>query len=105
VAPMYGQFVLNLPPDFTQTDFKTYWQYIHRYCSDIGIAITGGHTGFVPGQNSTIAGGGTLIAIAPKEQLLVARYGRPGDRLLVTKCCALSSTAILALSFPQTVKN
>jgi hydrogenase maturation factor len=104
-GPMYGQFVLNLPASFPKDDFKIYWQHIHRYCHQIGVAITGGHTGFIEGQNSTIAGGGTFITVAPKEKMLVSRMARPGNSILVTKSCALSSAAILAMSFPETVKN
>ncbi|MDN5214383.1 AIR synthase family protein [Fulvivirgaceae bacterium BMA12] len=104
-APMYGQFVLNLPPTLSKQDFKTYWNYIHKFCADIGIAITGGHTGFIEGQNSTIAGGGTLFTIAPRQQVLTSQNARPGDTILVTKQAALSATSILAMSFPQTVKN
>lgn len=104
-APMYAQFVLNLPAAFSKSDFKIYWEYIHRFCSDIGIAITGGHTGFIEGQNSTIAGGGTFITVAPKSKILVSASAKPGDSILVTKQCAVSSTAILALSFPETIKN
>lgn len=104
-APKFGQFVLNLPASFSKNDFKTYWEYIHKFCSKIGIAITGGHTGFIEGQNSTIAGGGTLITIAPKNKMLVSSFARPGNTILVTKQCAISSTAILAMSFPETIKN
>ncbi len=104
-APMYAQFVLNLPSNFSKYDFKIYWDYIHKYCSEIGIAITGGHTGFIEGQNSTIAGGGTFITIAPKNRMLVSRYAMPGDSILVTKTSAISSSAILAMSFPETIKN
>lgn len=104
-APMYGQFVLNLPATFSKDDFKTYWDYIHQYCVQIGVAITGGHTGFIEGQNSTIAGGGTFITIAPKPEIRVAKFAQAGDDILVTKSCALSSAAILAMSFPQTVKQ
>lgn len=104
-APMYGQFVLNLPSSFSKKDFKTYWEYIHRFCQEIGVAITGGHTGFVEGQHSTIAGGGTMAAVLPKDTLLVSRFAQPGNLILITKCCALSSSAILAMSFPETVKN
>lgn len=104
-TPMYGQFVLNLPATFSKQDFKTYWNYIHKFCADIGIAITGGHTGFIEGQNSTIAGGGTFFTVAPQGQLLTSQNARPGDIILVTKQCALSSTSILAMSFPETVKN
>lgn len=104
-APMYGQFVLNLPASFSKEDFKTYWGYIDRFCSEIGVAITGGHTGFIEGQHSTIAGGGTFVTVAQRERLLVSKQAQPGDVLLVTKTCAISSTAILAMSFPETVKN
>lgn len=104
-APMYGQFVLNLPATFCRQDFKTYWHYIHTFCAELGIAITGGHTGFIEGQNSTIAGGGTFFTIAPQEQLLTSQNASPGDIILMTKQCALSSTSILAMSFPETVKN
>lgn len=104
-APMYGQFVLNLPASLSKRDFKSYWDYIHHFCSQIGIAITGGHTGFIEGQNSTIAGGGTFITVAPKEKIRLSTFAQPGDSILVTKSCAISSSAILALSFPETVKN
>lgn len=104
-SPMFGQFVLNLPATFSKSDFNSYWSYIHNYCKDIGLAITGGHTGFIEGQNSTIAGGGTFITIGDKDKIRLSHMARPGDAILVTKQCALSSAAILAMSFPDTVKN
>ncbi|MBI0400549.1 AIR synthase family protein [Cyclobacterium marinum] len=104
-APQFGQFVLNLPATFSQEDFKTYWQYIHEYCTALGVNITGGHTGFVEGQNSTIAGGGTFISIAPLEQILTTTKAQEGDSLLLTKGAAISSAAILGMCFPQTVAN
>lgn len=104
-APMYGQFVLNLPATFSKSDFQVYWSYIDKFCQDLGLAITGGHTGFIEGQNSTIAGGGTFFTVAPKSQLLVSSHAGPGDSILVTKEAALSATAILALSFPKTIQN
>lgn len=104
-APMFGQFVLNLPAQLSKNDFEIYWNYIHQFCKDIGVSITGGHTGFIEGQNSTIAGGGTFITIAQKDEILVSKYAKPGDAILVTKTSALSSAAILAMSFPETVKN
>ncbi|MDO5654741.1 MAG: AIR synthase family protein [Flavobacteriaceae bacterium] len=104
-APQFGQFVLNLPAGFPAKDFKDYWRYIHAFCEEMGMAITGGHTGFVEGQNSTIAGGATFITVAPKNQLLTSEMAQIGDRILVTKSCGISSSAILAMSFPETVKN
>ena len=105
LAPQYGQFVLNLPPTFSEHDFKTYWQYIDRFCKEIDVAITGGHTGFIEGQNSTIAGGGTFTTVAEEKSFRLSCYAQEGDVLLMTKECALSSSAILALSFPETLRN
>jgi hydrogenase maturation factor len=104
-APMYGQFVLNLPTTLTADDFNIYWNYIHQFCAAIKVAVTGGHTGSIPAQNSTIAGGGTFITIAGKNQLLTSNNARVGDSIIVTKQCAVSSAAILAMSFPETVKS
>lgn len=104
-APMYGQFVLNLPSTFTKDDFRIYWEYMHKFCSEIKVAITGGHTGFIENQNSTIAGGGTFVTVAPKNKILLSKYAKSGNTILVTKSCAISSAAILAMSFPEAVKN
>ncbi len=104
-APMYAQFVLNLPETFSTLEFNQYWQHIHSFAKEIGVAITGGHTGFIEGQNSTIAGGGTFFTIAPKNEILVSKKATVGNSILVTKQCAMSSTAILSMCFPETIKN
>ena len=103
-APMYAQFVLNLPTNITSQDFNEYWNYIHQYCEEIGIAITGGHTGQVVGQNSTVAGGGTMITVAPKADILTSNKAKAGNAIIVTKECALTASSILAMSFPETVQ-
>lgn len=103
--PMYLQAVLNLPTTISDKQFKEYWHYIDLYCKEIGIAITGGHTGTIEGQNSTISGGGTMITIAPKDKILVSKNAALGDAIIVTKECAMSSVAILAKCFAETVEN
>ncbi|OOQ60374.1 AIR synthase-related protein [Mucilaginibacter pedocola] len=104
-SPMYAQMVLNLPTTLTSRDLTTYWEYVHRYCKTIGVAITGGHTGSIEGQNSTIAGGGTMLLTAPLNEILISSSAKLGDVVIVTKECALSAAAILALSFPRTVND
>jgi len=105
VAPMYAQMVLNLPPQTTPAQLEEYWNYIHHFCKDIGVAITGGHTCKAEGQQSTMAGGGTMVAIAPANTFLLSTYAQPGDVIIVTKEAAQVATSVLALSFPQTVKE
>lgn len=105
VAPMYAQFVLNLPPSINAEQFDEYWKYIHGYCKQTGVAITGGHTGKCEGQNSTVAGGGTMTAIASEGTMLTSNMAEVGDIVIVTKESAQIATSILALSFPETVSN
>lgn len=104
-APQYAQFVLNLPVHLTAGDFEAYWHHIHQYCRDAGIAITGGHTGRIPGQESTVPGGTTMFLIAPESEILTSQGAQPGDALIMTKEAAISSTSILAKSFPQTLEK
>ncbi|WP_266202634.1 AIR synthase-related protein [Pontibacter kalidii] len=104
-APMYAQFVLNLPTSLSLEAFREYWGYMHQFCQEIGVAITGGHTGQIEGQNSTISGGGTMFLTAPLNEILTSDKAEPGDILVVTKETALVSSSILAMSFPETVKN
>lgn len=104
-APMYAQFVLNLPSGLSAQDFDTYWKHIHHFCEDMGTAITGGHTGRFDGLDSTVAGGGTMIAIAPQGEMLTSKEASEGDVIVVTRESALIATSILALSFPEHVKK
>ncbi len=104
-APQYAQFVLNLPPDFPRESFEEYWEHIHTMCDDIGVAITGGHTAQVPGQESTTPGGGTMFLQAPLDEIITSDGAEPGDRIVITKESALTATSILAMSFPETVQD
>ena len=104
-SPMYAQMVLNLPPSLSIEGFEEYWFYIHQYCDELGVAITGGHTGQIEGQNSTISGGGTMFLTAPLDKIISSKGASPGDLIILTKEAAMTSTAILAMSFPQTVLN
>ena len=104
-APMYAQFVLNLPTTLSAEDFNTYWQYMHGFCKEMGTAITGGHTGRFDGLNSTVAGGGTMVTIAPSGEMLTSKGAGDGDLIVVTKESSLIASSVLALSFPETVKK
>ena len=101
----YAQFVLNLPMHLTDEQFSEFWGHVHTICEELNIAITGGHTGKIPGQESTVPGSATMFLTAPKNQILTAQGVKPGDILIMTKSAAISSTSILAKSFPETLKK
>jgi len=104
-APMYTQMVLNLPPQLSVEAFDEYWSHIHQFCDELGVAITGGHTGQIEGQNSTVSGGGTMFLTARLDQIISSKGASPGDLIILTKEAAMTSSSILAMSFPQTVIN
>lgn len=104
-APQYAQYTLNLPADFPLDKFKRYWGHIHGMCDELGIAITGGHTAQVPGQETTTPGGGTMFLQAPLDEIITSDGAEPGDKIVLTKQSALVSSSILAKSFPETVQQ
>ena len=104
-SPMYAQLALNLPSDISLSEFKEYWEYLHLFCEEMDVAITGGHTCKVAGLHSTISGAGTMFLTGPLDQIITSNQAKPGDMIVVTKETALSSSSILAMSFPQTVQN
>lgn len=104
-APQFAQLVLNLPESCTTSEFEAYWMHIHNYCKEIGVTITGGHTGKAAGMQSTLAGGGTMITVAKTDDLLLSKFAQPGDFIVVTKEAAQIASSILALSFPDLVRS
>lgn len=103
--PQFAQLVLNLPESCTPGEFEAYWMHLHQYCKEIGVAITGGHTGKASGMNATLAGGGTMITVARPDDFLLSKFAEPGDFIIVTKEAAQIASSILALSFPEIVKR
>jgi hydrogenase maturation factor len=104
-GPQFAQFVLNLPADIPENDFITFWRYIHQFCKECAVSITGGHTAFVEGLESTLAGGGTFFTVAEKSRILTSDKAEAGNLILMTKEAAISSMSILARSFPDKVSR
>lgn len=99
--PQYAQFVFNLPGTMSREDLQQYWHEIHTFCAEMGIAITGGHTGFDEVGNTTISGGVTMFAVGHQDMVKSTAMVRPGLDIIMTKSAAFSSSAILARSFPH----
>lgn len=103
--PEYAQFVMNLPDSLTKEEYLEYWNYIHQFCEEIGVAITGGHTGFSDIGPSTLAGGGTMFSVVDKKKVKSSAKAKTDQSIIVTKSAALSSSAILAKSFPKYIES
>lgn len=105
LSPQYGQFVLNLPSTVSNSDLEHYWSCMSEFAQEIGLHITGGHTGWDAANNTTIAGGGTLFSIGEKEKILLSSQAQVNDVLLMTKSAGIISTSILGMSFPNYVER
>jgi hydrogenase maturation factor len=105
LPPQYGIFDFNLPPNMPESAFTNYWKHFHDECRRLGIAIIGGHTGRYQGCDYTVIGGGVMYAMGPEDRYLTSGMGQVGDELILTKGAAIETTAVLARSFPKTVKR
>lgn len=103
--PEYAQFILNLSHEITDDQLTEFWNDIHQFCLDIGVSITGGHTGFDNIGSSTLAGGTTMFTIVDNQKIKSSSFAKPGQDLILTKSAAISSGAILAKSFPNHTKE
>jgi hydrogenase maturation factor len=104
-APQFGVFDFNLPPRMSSATFANYWKWFHDECKKLGLAIIGGHTGRYQGCDYTVIGGGVMYAIGGAERYLTSAMGQPGDDIILTKGAAIETTAVLARSFPKTVRR
>jgi hydrogenase maturation factor len=105
LAPQYGIFDFNLPPDMRDREFAEYWKAFHDECRRLGVAIIGGHTGRYQGCGYSVIGGGVMYSIGNDGQYLTPMMGRNGDDIVLTKGVAVETTAVLARCFPRTIRK
>jgi len=105
VAPQFAVLDVNLPPQTGLSSVRTYLKAIGEECKRLGIAIAGGHTGRYPGSGYTVVGGGMMFSVAEREGYVTPAMANTGDSVLITKGAAIGATAILAYSFPETIRE
>lgn len=103
LTPQYGQCVFNLPKGMSRDALTQYWRCINDFAKELGIHITGGHTGWDVANQTTIIGGITLFSIGNKQDVLLSNQAKAGDVLLMTKSAGIISTSVLGMSFPHFV--
>jgi hydrogenase expression/formation protein HypE len=100
IAPAWASVTFNLPPRMSDADLDTYCAAMSDEWARLGVAVVTGHTGRYPGCNYSIIGAGTLMGVGAEDAYLTPAMAGPGDRVVVTKGCAIEATAIAAWLFP-----
>ncbi len=101
IPPAWATVSLDLPPDLDRDVLDRYAQALHEEWARLGVAVVAGHTGRYPGSSLTIVGAATVIGIGDEGRWIGAPFVCPGDRLIVTRGCAIETTAIAAHLFPR----
>jgi hydrogenase expression/formation protein HypE len=101
IAPAWASITFNLPPQISDAELETYWLAMSDEWARLGVAVVTGHTGRYAGCDYSIIGAGTLMGVGDESGYLTPAMASPGDRVIVTKGCAIEATAIAAWLFPQ----
>lgn len=93
--PLAFQATVLLPQGTSAEDVDELFAEIRAACDQVGCLWCGGHTEVTAGVNQVIISG-TMIGEVRRENLLLARGGRPGDVLVLAGYAAVEGTAIIA---------
>jgi hydrogenase maturation factor len=100
IPPAYAAVSLQLPPTLGDEALGEFSAALGEAWRELGVAVVTGHTGRYAGLDSTIVGTATLIGAGDEGRYVTTAMMRPGDRVLVTKGCAIEATAIAAWLMP-----
>ncbi|MEO5617222.1 MAG: AIR synthase-related protein [Candidatus Eisenbacteria bacterium] len=101
IAPQFATVSLHLPPGMDDATLGAYSRALSEEWAKLGVAVVAGHTGRYDGCDLTIVGAATLIGLGDEARYLSPAMASPGDRVIVTKGCAIEATAIAAQLFPK----
>ena len=100
IAPQWATVSLHLPPDMEDETLGAYASAMGEEWARLGVAVVAGHTGRYDGCDLTIVGAATLMGVGEETRYLSPAMAAPGDRVIVTKGCAIEAAAIAAWLFP-----
>jgi len=101
IPPAYATLSFHLPPGLDEATLHAYMAAMHAEWSALGVAVIAGHTGHYQGCDLTIVGAGTVIGVGDEGRYIGPEFVQPGDQVIVTKGCAIETTAVAARLFPQ----
>jgi hydrogenase maturation factor len=85
----------------TEAELGEYWRAMSAEWTKLGVTVVTGHTGRYAGCDYSIVGAATLIGVGDEGRYLSPSMAQPGDRVIVTKGCAIEAAAIAARMFPK----
>jgi hydrogenase expression/formation protein HypE len=101
IPPAYAAVTLNLPPRMADDELTAYVEAMGDEWRALGVAVVAGHTGRYSGCDLTIVGACTLIGVGDEGRTVGPGHIKPGDRVIVTKDCAVEATAVASRLFPE----
>ena len=101
IPPAYASVDFNLPPEFGDDAFAEYWRAMSDEWAALGVAVVTGHTGRYEGCGLSIIGAATLIGVGDEGRYVTPAMASPGDRVILTKGCAIETAAVAAWLCPQ----
>lgn len=101
IPPAFASVSLQLPPAMSDETLEEFAAALGEAWSALEIAVVTGHTGRYAGLESTVVGAATLIGVGDEGRTVGPAFVRPGDRVIVTKGCAVEATAIAAHLIPR----
>lgn len=100
IRPRYMAVDLNLPPEMTEDELSRMWAVVDSECKKMGVTVVTGHTARYAGCNYPMVGGGTMMGIGKKKELIIPKV-RVGDAIIVSKGPAIETTGLMTAYFPK----
>ncbi len=101
IPPAYASVDFALPPHFTDEAFAEFWRAMSDEWAALGVAVVTGHTGRYDGCDLSIVGAATLIGVGDEGRYVTPAMASPGDRVILTKGCAVETAAVAASLCPE----
>ncbi|QHS17560.1 AIR synthase family protein [Halopenitus persicus] len=99
--PRWVTSTVFLPDEDPETR-RTLADQLDATASDLGVAIVGGHTEYLPALDRPLL---SMTAMGTTDRFLPSGGATPGDRLVLTKGAGIEATAILASDFAEECRN
>ena len=96
---------LLMPEHFTPGDVRALVRDIADACSELGVAVIGGHSEITLGIDRPIVAGTMLGELLSRDQLITSGGARDGDSIVLSTGVAIEGTAILGTECADDLRN